>query len=73
MSIFAKCAVAIAAMIAASSAAQAAQAAQRPVEQLYAECHKRIVTPKGKFREGDPKTETAIEDCIRKRMTLKHR
>ena len=48
--------------------AAAAQAAPKPVEQLYAECHKRIVTPKGKFKEGDPKTDEAIEACVRKKL-----
>ena len=65
MSRFAGCGLAFALLVAVSGAAQAAP---KPVEQLYAECHKRIVTPKGKLKDGDPKTDEAIEECIRKRQ-----
>jgi hypothetical protein len=63
--LFVRSGLAVALLIAVSAAAQAAP---KPVEQLYAECHKRIVTPKGKLKDGDPKTDEAIEECIRKRQ-----
>jgi len=65
MSLFARSGLALALLVA---LAAAAQAAPKPVEQLYAECHKRIVTPKGKLKEGDPKTDEAIEECVRKKL-----
>jgi putative alpha-1,2-mannosidase len=65
MSLFARSGLALALLVA---VAAAAQAAPKPVEQLYAECHKRIVTPKGKFKEGDPKTDEAVEACVRKKL-----
>jgi hypothetical protein len=65
MSLLARSGLAVALLIAVPAAAQPAP---KPVEKLYAECHKRIVTPKGKFKDGDPKTDEAIEECIRKRQ-----
>ena len=62
---FARSGLALALLVALTAAVQAAP---KPVEQLYAECHKRIVTPKGKFKEGDPKTDEAVEACVRKKL-----
>ncbi|MBI3436717.1 MAG: hypothetical protein HY056_16830 [Proteobacteria bacterium] len=56
------------AFVAAIHVATAAQAASKPVEQLYAECHKRIVKASGKYREGTPEASAAVEDCVRKRL-----
>ena len=70
MSLFARSGLALALLIAAIAAAAAAPAApkSKSVEQFYAQCHKQIVTPKGKLKDGDPKTDEAIEECVRKKL-----
>jgi len=66
MSLFTRSGLALALLVAVSAAAQAA--ASKSVEQLYAECHKRVVTPKSKLKDGDPKTDEAVEECVRKKL-----